>query len=106
MKRVGLSPYGIIQAPCRQMSLHPVPFPRVMDAFVGAGGVFDGTNWFCVVSFIYPVLGGFNFYCDPQPSIVVNAQQTSAMNGGPPYLGLVGGELWNFYLKPRIEFFD
>ena len=104
MKQLGASPYGILQTPCRRVSRHPVPFPRVPGGFAGAAEFFDGTLWYCAVGFNYPLLGVINFFCDGQPDVSVSVAQAEAFTPPNTFLGWTRGELWNFYLKPRIEF--
>lgn len=106
MKRVGLSPYGIIQAPCRNISLHPFPFPREAYTNPLLALSYDGIELFLVVTLTYASGGIYNFYCFYGIDIPTSDLIFDAWYDGIPYYGFVYGELWNFVLKPNVYAWD
>jgi hypothetical protein len=100
MKQLGLSPYGIVQSPCRRMSKNPTPFPRGGVPYPFLAELYDGTNWAVLWTLIYTNGQQYNFYTDYIYTVDQSVALADAYQYVTPYQGLMGGELLNFYLKP------
>jgi hypothetical protein len=84
------------------MSRHPVPFPRGGVSLPFLGELFDGTNWAVSVELVYANSVSYTFYTDYTFTIVEADALNDAYQWITPYQNLMGGELLNFYLKPRF----